>query len=153
MEDDQGWRPESANDSDESPKIADNELKRLASEIGINYAKPRHQTVLRNRPTRQRKKPIQYTPCESIRDFRGAKKKRQLDLCKTENRKRKNVFGGVNAKKQRSFFGEGFAQSVHKPLDVYNGKLYLSVPTFTFSFLNTLLIINNYSPRNSRKKG
>ena len=75
------------------------------------------------------------------------------DLCKTENSKRKNIFDGVNTKKQRSFFGEGFAQSVHKPLDVYNGKLYLSVPVFTFSFLNTLLIINNYSARNSRKKG
>ena len=34
----------------------------------------------------------------------------------------KNVFGGTNVKKQRSLFGDTLAQSVYRPLDVYNGK-------------------------------
>ena len=134
MEDDEEWRPESANDVDESPNITDTELKKLASQIGINYVKPRPQTVFTNRSVRQRKKPVQFVPRENIRDFRGVKERRQELKCRKKNRttacagtmrqKRKhtNVFGGINSKKQRSIFQNKFAKSVHRPLDVYNGK-------------------------------
>ena len=131
-EDDEEWRPESPNDSVGSTKITEKEMQRLASEIGINYKKPRPQKVLKTRPLRQRKKPLHFTPRESIRDFRGESRRRKSKHREKMQavsytgikgkRKNTNVFGGINAKKQRSIFQTKFSHSVHRPLDVYNGK-------------------------------
>ena len=138
------WLPENTDVSDSHSlvktdlKILDeNDLKNLASDIGIRYQPPksRYQPPTR-RPRRQHRKTKLYQPVEKIRDKRrtqyanslpSKRKGSQLaieeesQLAIEEESRKANVFGGTNSKKQRAVFGNKFVQSVHRPLDVYKG--------------------------------
>lgn len=134
---DSGWRSkdDDAVDLDLSKinNLEENDLRKLASRIGINFHNPQP----KKRSRRQRKKTKKYVPAEQLRDWRDAKQKKMCKNAQTKKTKviadknsvtRRsvvksggNAFGGVNAKKQRAIFSSRFTTSVHRPLDVYKG--------------------------------
>ena len=129
MEDDEEWRPEDSNSTDE---LTTDELKRLASEIGINYGVKKRSQNVTSRPRRARKKTAHFVPSTKLRDFRGEKEERKrkqrkqrraqrLKLKSFPSKRKTNSFGGVDTKRQRAVFGGEIVQSVHRPLDVYKG--------------------------------
>lgn len=135
MDCDSEWRPE--NEDIDANKSEEVNLQDLASQIGLRFCKPQpRRPHVRSR--RKRIKPAQYVPMQKIRDFRGIKeqlaesrrKEAKLQRKQTEKpssimsytgKRKSNTFGGVNAKKQRTIFGNKFTASVHSPLDVYKG--------------------------------
>lgn len=142
------WRPDMDID-----KLGEEDLRKLSSQIGVRFQKP---MPSRKRSHRQRNKTTQYVPEVKLRDWRGVKEKRRnkqkaekqivkRSTCTQEKmnpsvKKETNVFGGVNTKKQRVVFGDKFAVSVHRPLDVYKGVCCLLY--FTHKYL-TVFTLNN----------
>ena len=109
-DDDDEWRPKNGLQKEMKEK----KLRTLAAKIGINFVPKREPVPIR--PRRKRSKPAQYAPVEKLRswkveDLRSKSSPSHLtktisSKSTTGNRKRKNVFGGENVKKQRSLFKE-----------------------------------------------
>lgn len=108
--------------------LDEDSLRKLGSDIGINFCNP----APKKRSRRQRTKPKAYVPVEKLRDWCDVKQKQIRKKVKTMANKTsvtrksavkcgKNSFGGVNAKKQRIIFSSQFTTSVHRPVDVYKG--------------------------------
>ena len=127
--DEEEWIPENTDLSDsyslvnnDLQNLDEDDLQKLADDIGIRYQPPKPKTISRcqepkTRPRRQRSKSKRYVPEEKIRDRRRTKYNKTI----LPSKRKANSFGGSNTIKQRAVFGNKFVQNVHRPLDVYKG--------------------------------